>query len=106
MTNQIRDYVLREGLDDWVSFDEVQGVSPGMTDEERLAVVRTMAEEGLIEVGDLREGPFRAWEGGVDDWIQRIREMGDDGGDTVFQIWLCNTPAGDAVARGASYGQG
>jgi hypothetical protein len=99
MTDQIQDYVLREGLEDWVSFDEVQGVSPGATDEERLTVVRTMAEEGLIEVGDLREGPFRAWEGGVDEWIPRIREMVASGGDTVFQIWLSNTPAGDALAR-------
>lgn len=98
MSNQLREFVLREGLDDWVPFEALRGECPDATDDERVSLVRELAAEGLVEIGDLRHGPFRAWPGDVDDWIPRMREL-LAGQDPVLAIWLSNTAAGDAVAR-------
>ena len=105
MTEQLRAYILSEGLDDWVPFEALRGAAPESTDEDRIAVIGSLAGEGLIVVGDLRAGRFAAWAGAPTTWVDRIRELLRRDPEAAMGIWLCNTPAGDAVARGASYGQ-
>lgn len=105
MTDELRAYILSEGLDDWVPFEALRGAAPGSSDEERITVVTSLAEQGLIEVGDLNGGPFGAWTGDSAEWAARMRELLADDPDTAMGIWLRNTPAGDAAARGTSYGQ-
>jgi len=106
----LRDQVLVMGLDDWVPLLAVDmaAMKAGWNDEERrdvvLAAIQSLAEGGLVEIGELIRGAgFRPWGTSVDTSIARLRARyrvaPDDEIETSdqwwFDCWLNNTPSGD-----------
>jgi len=105
--------ILVEGLADWVyvswALQAVKSHSEPGDDcaswrERTILLIRELLEEGLVEIGDVRNGVHIPWRSSVHASLERVRrEWVAEWGDTVPTPgaigWLCNTPAGDALAR-------
>lgn len=106
----LRDQILVMGLDDWVPLlaIDMAAMKAGWNEEERrdvvLTAIQSLAEAGLVEIGELTRGSgFRPWGTSVDTSIARLRARyraaPDDEVDTSeqwwFDCWLNNTPLGE-----------
>lgn len=103
--------VLVGGLDDWADCGWImQSVRlTGETDpvalrEATLALMDRVMRTGLMVPGDIRDGVHITWDGNPDEWVSRIsREWITEWGTNVptpgAVTWLCNTAAGDEIAR-------
>lgn len=101
------DELLLRGADDWVPAAEVAWVAKSTggaaSDEEVLdtsiAAIRHVVMNGLMEVGDVTDGGFFAWDmdprGAVEKVARDWRALGRSP-DLGEVCWLANTPAGDA----------
>lgn len=108
-----RERVLIRGLVDWVALDRVHWEVLQDNKEEPVTVVqrktldliRSLADNGLVEVGDLSgdDGRFVAWRGSIDESIARISDAYvtnfDDSNSWPWVCWLDLTEAGVNVAR-------
>jgi hypothetical protein len=108
-----RDKVLVSGLTDWVDLGQIHSyvdrANPGAAltaiQAETLELVRALADEGLVRIGDLSGpgGRFAAWITSLDDSLQRIRsgyvEKFDAEDIWPWYCWLDLTEDGDRVAH-------
>lgn len=108
-----REKVLVSGLTDWVELGQVHSfveqANPGAPlatiQAETLGLIRALADEGLILIGDLTApgGRFVAWTSSVEDSLQRIRheyvDRYTDQNTWPWYSWLDLTAEGDRVAR-------
>ena len=101
------DYLLREGLDDWTSmFSVVRTVEvehPGGGRAAARQLVRDLVEGGWMVPGDLGASGFEPWDSTPADSVRRILEDLDAHDWDVMHhslFWFDNTPAGDERARG------
>jgi hypothetical protein len=108
MTRRLRDAILRAGLDDWVPFAAVEGFARQLgatSDAEAIALgleaTRQLAEEGLVQLGEVSDGGFVAWGEPLDAATARIEAAwaNPDQHQRGFTGWLANTPQGDELAR-------
>ncbi|MGV4983306.1 hypothetical protein ACVB8X_01945 [Streptomyces sp. NRAIS4] len=99
--------LLEEGLDDWVPVDRLVGLAQE-TVEQSDRDFRDVATEaltqlvsgGLMEVGDLGESGFEAWNGTPDAIVKRVVSTLEEF-DWLPQggaCWLANTPHGNSQA--------
>ncbi|BBZ67160.1 MAG: hypothetical protein U0R77_07330 [Mycolicibacterium insubricum] len=107
----VRRKLLVSGLYDWVPLIQVEdvcseyGSTAGGGLELAYRAVRSLLEDGLMEVGDsvTATGQLRAWEVPIDECMQRVRELRvDPSTDTqasIFRVWLSLTERGERVAR-------
>jgi hypothetical protein len=109
--------VLDRGLDDWIDITEVASVAKtvggAVTDAEiqelSIEIIRSVIQEGLMEVGDVTTDGFHRWGLSPDEALKRIEhDWGALGrwpyiGDIC---WLSNTEEGDKRARQLSNGGG
>jgi hypothetical protein len=98
---------------DWVALDRVhwevlqdnKDESVAVVQRKTLDLIRSLAEGGLVEVGDLSgdDGQFVAWRSSIDASIARISdayvENFDDLNSWPWICWLDLTDAGANVAR-------
>lgn len=105
--------VLLWGLVDWVELDRIHGYvaqeNPGeplaIVQGKTLELIRSLASDGLVEIGDLggKDGRFVAWDITLDESIQRIRNVYvnnfDDENTWPWFSWLCLTEKGHQVAE-------
>jgi len=110
---RLRKEVLTSGLYDWVPLAEVDSIivdnhlTETLSARQDLALetIRSLAEDGLMEIGDLPGQGSRliAWDVSLDAALAQIsdRFVGhyDDTAMWGFSIWLGLTDAGERVAR-------
>lgn len=106
-----REHVLIRGLADWIALDRIhwdvaeanKGEPITIVQSATLNLIRTLVEEGLVEVGDLSGGRFVAWDSSIDDAIAQIRNAYvtdfEDQHSWPWMCWLDLTDAGTAVAQ-------
>lgn len=106
-----REDLLVGGLDDWADAGwALQSARlSGATDPVELRdytieLIADVLGERLMLAGDIVGGEHIAWHGTPDDWARRIRdewiaEWGEAVPSPGAIVWLCNTDAGDEVAR-------
>ena len=99
--------VLRAGLDDWVPLAAVEGIARrhgvGAGDDLRevcVEAIRKLAEEGLVEIGEVSDGGFFEWEETLDEAVERINTLWENTGPNTwgFAVWISNTPVGAEIA--------
>jgi hypothetical protein len=106
MNARLIEEVLIRGVDDWVYLAAVGSWSRSLggattVEETRamtLSVIRTLLDEGLCEVGDVREGGFLEWEVSSEAALERIRTEWERLGPELEPgdiCWLANTAKGD-----------
>lgn len=108
-----REKVLVSGLTDWAELGRihsyVEGANPGASltaiQDETLGLIRALADEGLVLIGDLT-GPgrrFVAWKTSLPDSLRRIRseyvDKYDDKDNWPWYCWLDLTAEGEQVAQ-------
>jgi hypothetical protein len=115
MTTQerLRAALLTSGLSDWVPLAEVDSIIidnhltetlPAQQDL-ALQIIRSLVEDGLMEIGDLPDQGSRliAWDVPLDAALTRIsdRFLGhyDDTAMWGYSVWLGLTEAGERAAR-------
>jgi hypothetical protein len=109
-TEKIRRALLREALVDWVNLHEVDyfvrvsvpAQDPAAVVEIGLKVVRQLASEGLIRLGEIADTGYQAWHGPLEVDLERIRQgwrSGERGAWGNF-VWLSLTDAGKELAEG------
>jgi hypothetical protein len=108
-----REKILVEGLNDWVKLVQVHDY---VADEDLLAslpevqrktldLVRSMAVEGVIVLGELKDhgARFIPWDIPIDDAIQRLAaeyiDRFDDRTGWPWTLWLAVTDKGKRVAQ-------
>ncbi|HKV21137.1 MAG TPA: hypothetical protein VJR50_19035 [Mycobacterium sp.] len=108
-----REKVLLAGLTDWVELAQVHSFvaqanpdAPTATiQNETLDLIRALADEGLVVIGDLTAagGRFAAWNSSTEDSLRRIRgeyvDRFDDRNSWPWYSWLDLTDKGQAVAE-------
>ncbi|MGH3561073.1 MAG: hypothetical protein ACRDTN_04530 [Mycobacterium sp.] len=113
-----RDEVVTDGLIDWVEPDQIHwyvarenaGEPLSVIQEKTLDLIRSLASDGLFEVGDLtgEGGRFVAWNIPLDESIQRIRNVYvtnfDDQNTWPWFCWLNLTEKGQQVAEAIEAG--
>lgn len=96
------------GLEDWVSMREVAGfaLNSGVSDladqvDIALLVLRELLDESLVEVGEISEDGFAAWDLDAPYALARVREeiSGEVTNGTGMDLWLRNTPQGDVLGQ-------
>ncbi|MBQ1161464.1 hypothetical protein KBZ21_25785 [Streptomyces sp. A73] len=100
--------VLREGEDDWVMIDFVIGTAEdyaqthgGDFREISMALLKELLDEGLMEIGELGESGFEAWEEPTEQAIEKFQRACEAcnwkpmGG----LWWLANTEKGSHWLR-------
>jgi hypothetical protein len=99
--------VLKEGLDDWVPFAAVKGAARrlGAASEaearRRTAdAVRELANQGLVEIGEVSQSGFSPWRGRLSELLAGL-DADADADDVDFSYWLSNTALGDERAQSA-----
>jgi len=105
----LRGDILAVGVDDFVSMADVQGLIDygGLADSAAecqqlvLNTLRSMLEEGLVEVGVIPSPSspgFKTWPGTVDEVMERFAERFvahyDDRYEWAYKIWLNLTAKG------------
>jgi hypothetical protein len=109
----LRGDILAGGLDDWVSMADVRGditrrrlaATPSERQQLTLKVIRSLLQDGLVEVGDI-PGPddsaFLVWPGTIDEVMEQLTEriVGQwaDPDSWEYATWLNLTAAGRAAA--------
>jgi len=106
-----REDLLIGGLNDWadagwaLQSSRLSGAtSTTVLRDATLTLIDEVLREGLMVAGDLVGSEHVPWHGKPEEWVRRIRqEWLDEWGDEVPTpgaiVWLCNTAAGDALAR-------
>ncbi len=108
-----REKVLVEGLHDWVKPAQVHdyvalenpSASLGQVQHRTLELVRSMAADGLIAFGELKDhgARFVPWDVSVDEGIRRLAadyvERFDDPAGWPWTLWLAVTDEGKSIAR-------
>ncbi|ORA12643.1 hypothetical protein BST12_24790 [Mycobacterium angelicum] len=108
-----REKILVEGLDDWVKVAQVhdyvafENPSATLSDVQRrtLELIRSMADEGVIALGELKEGGARfvSWDIPVDHAIKRLAaeyvERFDDSTGWPWTLWFAVTDKGKQIAQ-------
>ena len=108
-----RESVLLRGLDDWVALEAVHsavaeangGAPTSVVQDETLALIRSLVDEGLFRLGDLATAnqEFSAWGSSLDESIERIRDVYisnfDDQNVWPWYCWLDLTEKGEQVAN-------
>lgn len=108
-----RDEVLLWGLVDWVELDRIHRFVASEAPNEPIAVIQTrtlelirsLASEGLFQVGDLdtEDRRFKAWDVTLDEAIERIRDAYivnfEDETKWPWFCWLALTETGQQVAE-------
>jgi hypothetical protein len=108
-----RDEVLLRGLIDWVALQRVHsrvaqenaGEPLAVIQDKVLDLIRSLVTDGLFELGDLATSNHRfgAWDGPLDESIQRIRDVYenqfDDDPEWWFYCWLKLTEKGRKLAE-------
>ena len=111
--DRLRKELLTSGLYDWVPLAEVDSIildnhlteTPSARQDLALNTIRSLVEDGLMEIGDLPSQGSRlvAWDVSLDVALARIsdRFVGhyDDTAMWGFSVWLGLTDAGEHVAR-------
>lgn len=109
----LRNELLVRGLYDWLPLAEIDSViidnhlAENVPAQQDLALktIRSLAEDGLMEIGDLpSKGPrLDAWNVTLDEALKRISERFIGHYDDVpawgYSTWLGLTDAGERVAR-------
>lgn len=102
--------LLLGGLDDW-AYESWAMQSARLSGETEPVALRDLTieliadvlGEGLMVAGDLVGDEHVQWQGGPEEWVDRIRkewleEWGDEAPTPGAIVWLNNTPAGDELA--------
>ncbi|GAA2090914.1 hypothetical protein GCM10009801_56220 [Streptomyces albiaxialis] len=96
--------VLAEGDEDWVMVDFLIGVAEehvsaqgGDFKSVSLELLKTLLEEELMEIGELGETGFEAWECPVEESVERFREGSERYAWKPMGAlwWLANTSKGE-----------
>jgi len=109
-----RDEVLTRGLIDWVPLQRVHyhmtrehPEEPArMTQQRVLDLIRALADDGLVELGDLNNpgDNFARWESPLEESVEHIRKVYVDRYDEdnvwPWYVWLNLTAKGEEVAQG------
>ena len=111
---QLRRELLISGLYDWVplaqvdsaiSRDDLAETPPLAHQDLVLRTIRTLVEDGLMEIGDLPDAgeKFAAWNLSVDATMERVTDCfvrhHDNPTLWEFSIWLNLTDAGERTAK-------
>jgi hypothetical protein len=110
-----RDEVLTYGLIDWVELDQIHryvaqenaGEPLSVIQEKTLDLIRSLVQDGLFEVGDLKDGSrrFEAWDIPLDESMRRIYNVYvtnfADQNTWPWFCWLDLTEKGQPVAEAA-----
>ncbi|WP_102141307.1 hypothetical protein [Mycobacterium hubeiense] len=110
---KLRTELLTSALEDWVPLTEVETVisyfqladSRDVRQELALRTIRSLVEDGLMEIGDLPTEGTRliAWNLSLDEAMSRLRERYvehyDEPAQWDFSIWLGLTESGERVAK-------
>lgn len=108
MISKLSTKILLAGLDDWVPLAAVDGLarklgssSDSDAAQASLAAVRELAESRLVELGDVSDGGFYAWDDSTEEALTRIAEARStlDPSEWGFFCWVRNTATGDTLAR-------
>jgi len=109
----LREDILVGGHDDWVSMADVRGrisrrrLVDSATERQQLTLrtVRSLMEDGLVEVGDIPapgDPGFLVWPGTIDEIMTQLTEriVGrcDDPDSWEYSTWLSLTAEGHRVA--------
>jgi hypothetical protein len=109
----LRDDILASGRDDWVSMADVQGrisrrgLAESALERQQLILqtVRSLLEDGLVEVGDIpapSDPGFLVWPGTIDEVTKRLYERVvdryDDPDSWEYSTWLNLTPEGEVAS--------
>ena len=108
-----REKVLVAGLTDWVDLAQIHwfvalanpDASTATIQSETLDLIRALADEGLVTIGDLTaaDGRFAAWNGSTEDSLRRIRgeyvDRFDDKNTWPWFSWLDLTDKGQSAAE-------
>lgn len=116
MTTPLAQAVLAAGVDDWVPLRAIDGLARQLdrsANEERLQrnvldTVVALVGSDLVEVGEVSDGGFFAWNEPTTAWLTRI-ERAYEGGDADqwgFVVWVSNTSRGDEIGRAVLAGEG
>lgn len=111
-----REEVLLSGLVDWVALDRIHGYVArehrgevlSVIQEATLGLIRSLASDGLFDIGDLQGegGRFGVWNISLDEAIQRIRNVYvnhfDDRYAWGWYCWLSLTEEGERIAESLS----
>jgi len=97
--------ILRAGSDDWVPLLDVEMLARRLDpDADPLGAVEAalaaLLDDELVELGDVSDGGFFAWEDSPDGALNRLRtewRKGRSQDDRAFICWVNNTAAGDAA---------
>ena len=109
----VREKILVEGLHDWVKLEQVhdymafENPSASLPEVQRrtLELVRSMADGGVIALGELKDhgARFVPWDIPVDDAIKRLAaeyiDRFDDRTGWPWTLWFAVTDKGKRVAR-------
>lgn len=109
--DNIRDYVLSEAADDWISLGSVAHhagngytETPGAIDE-AIRVLCDLVGEGLGRIGDISYDGFIAWEieePQLENAIRatvKFRDRPKDAGAGVSWVWYANTRKGNEIGE-------
>lgn len=104
--------LLRRGADDWVMAADLAWIAKSaggaVTDEEiletALRIIRSVVDEGLMQLGDVTDDGFFEWDLTPEEAIERVERewralrRPPDLGDVC---WLANTSVGDVRVQAA-----
>lgn len=108
MTTPLAGEILKAGIDDWVPLLAIEGLarlqgasSQAQAREAALGAVEELATAGLVQIGEVSNGGFFAWQGSVEDALAHARSIWEatDRDHWGFALWVANTAAGDEAAR-------
>lgn len=101
--------VLEMGLDDWVPLKAIEDLarSTGGDAESEETVhhvvnesIRQLALRGLIQIGEVSDGGFFAWQEPLEQAVARLDRLWSEPPDVRgFACWTSNTATGDRSAR-------
>lgn len=112
MMNRLSLSVLVSGLDDWVPLAAIEGLALKYRAPENkigdtvVACLRQLSERNLVELGEVSDEGFFAWNEPASEALDRIADARTrlDSGEWGFCCWVCNKAEGDDVARTSGVG--
>ncbi len=112
MTETLEDFILIEGVDDWVPIFAIDGYAkrlgltePAVRYRRIVEVIVRLIRGQLVTVGDLgHENGFMAWPGTIDDLTTRVVNFNFTAAeyDWGVDLWTSNTAAGDRAGAAAA----